>query len=92
MHYDAPHSPGSGRRTQRFAGLSCDVLLLGGSRSARNLTAALDGLSAVLPRARRAALPGTGHTAADSSGKPELIAAQLQAFFSWPGHSPDPIN
>jgi hypothetical protein len=30
----------------RFAGLSCDVLLLGGSKSARNLTGALDGLSA----------------------------------------------
>ena len=59
-----------------------EVLLLGGAMSARNLTAALDGLSAVLPRARRVTLPGTGHTAADNGGKPELVAAQLRAFFS----------
>ena len=36
----------------------------------------------VLPRARRVTLPGAGHTAADNSGKPGLVAAQLRAFFS----------
>ena len=82
MHYDARTVLDATGALNRFAGLSCDVLLLGGSRSARNLTAPLDGLSAVLPRARRVTLPGTGHTAADNSGKPELVAAQLQAFFS----------
>jgi pimeloyl-ACP methyl ester carboxylesterase len=82
MHYDARTVLDVAGALNRFAGLSCDVLLLGGARSARNLTAALDGLSAVLPRARRVTLPGTGHTAADNSGKPELVAAQLQAFFS----------
>jgi len=58
------------------------VLLLGGAKSARNLAAALDGLSAVLPRARLVTLPGAGHTAAGNSGQPELVAAQLRAFFS----------
>jgi pimeloyl-ACP methyl ester carboxylesterase len=82
MHYDARTVLDAAGPPGRFAGLSCDVLLLGGSRSARSLTAALDGLSAVLPSARRVTLPGTGHTAADNRGKPELVAAQLQAFFS----------
>jgi pimeloyl-ACP methyl ester carboxylesterase len=82
MHYDAQTVLDAAGPLNRFASLSCDLLLLGGSRSARNLTAALDGLCAVLPRARRVTLPGTGHTAADNSGKPELVAAQLQAFFS----------
>lgn len=82
MHYDARTVLDAAGPLDRFAGLSCDVLLLGGSKSARNLTATLDGLSAVLPRARRVTLPGTGHTAADNSGKPELVAAQLRAFFS----------
>jgi hypothetical protein len=57
MHYDARTVLDAAGALNRFAGLSCDVLLLGGSRSARNLTAALDGLSAVLPRARRVTRP-----------------------------------
>jgi pimeloyl-ACP methyl ester carboxylesterase len=82
MHYDARTVLEAAGPLDRFAGLPCDVLLLGGSRSARNLAAALDGLSAVLPRARRVTLPRAGHTAADNRGKPELVAAQLRAFFS----------
>lgn len=82
MHYDAQTVLGAAGPLDRFAGLSCEVLLLGGSKSARNLAAALDGLSVVLPRARLVTLPGAGHTAADNSGKPELVAAQLGAFFS----------
>ncbi|MGD0938040.1 MAG: alpha/beta hydrolase, partial [Streptosporangiaceae bacterium] len=64
------------------ASLPCDVLLLGGSRSARNLAAPLDGLSTVLPRADRATLPQAGHTAPSNNGKPQLVAAHLRAFFS----------
>lgn len=60
MHYDARTVLDAAGPPGRFAGLS-DVLLLGGARSARILTAVLDGLSAVLPRARRLTLPGTGH-------------------------------
>jgi pimeloyl-ACP methyl ester carboxylesterase len=82
MHYDARTVLDAAGPLDRFADLPCEVLLLGGAESARNLTAALDGLAAVLPRARRVTLPGAGHAAADNSGKPELVAAQLRAFFS----------
>ena len=82
MHYDARTVLDAAGPLDRFAGLSCDVLLLGGSRSARDLTAALDGVTAAIPLARRVTLPGVGHTAADNSGKPELVAAELRAFFS----------
>ena len=47
-----------------------------------HLTATLDGLSAVLPHARRVTLRGLGHTAADNGGKPDLVAAQLREFFT----------
>jgi len=90
MHYDAQTVLGAAGPLDRFADLSCDVLLLGGARSARNLTAASDGLSAVLPHARRVTLPRAGHTAADNSGKPELVAAQLHSFFSGLGRRPQP--
>jgi hypothetical protein len=79
MHYDARTVLDAAGPLDRFAGLS---LLLGGSRSARDLTAALDGVTAAIPLARRVTLPGVGHTAADNSGKPELVAAELRAFFS----------
>jgi pimeloyl-ACP methyl ester carboxylesterase len=82
MHYDARTVLQAAGPLDRFASLSCEVLLLGGANSARNLTATLDQLSAVLPRARRVTLPKTGHAAADNSGKPELVAAQVRAFFS----------
>ncbi len=81
MHYDARSVLDAAGPLDRFAGLSCEVLLLGGSKSARSLAAALDGLSATLPHARRVTLSGVGHTAADNGGKPELVAAELRAFF-----------
>jgi len=81
MHYDARTVLEAAGPPGRFAGLSCDVMLLGGSRSARCLAAAVDGLSAAIPRARRVTLPGAGHTAADNGGRPELVAAELRGFF-----------
>jgi hypothetical protein len=56
--------------------------LLGGSRSARNLTASLDGLSRVLLDARRVVLHGAGHTAPDNGRQPARVAAELHRFFS----------
>jgi pimeloyl-ACP methyl ester carboxylesterase len=82
MHYDARTVMDAAGPLERFADLSCEVLLLSGAKSARNLTAALDGLNAVLPSASRVTLPGAGHTAADNGGKPQLVAAELRAFFS----------
>jgi len=66
----------------RFRTLTCEILLLGGSRSARNLTASLDGLSQVLPDAKRTVLHGAGHTAPDNSHQPERVAAELHRFFA----------
>lgn len=82
MHYDARAVRDAAGPLERFAGLPCRVLLLGGTKSARNLTATLDELSAVMPHARRVTLPGVGHTAADNGGKPDLVAAQLREFFT----------
>lgn len=82
MHYDAQTVLQAAGPLDRFASLPCEVLLLGGARSARNLTITLDRLAAVLPSARRVTLPRTGHTAADNSGKPDLVATQLRTFFS----------
>jgi pimeloyl-ACP methyl ester carboxylesterase len=82
MHNDARTVLDAAGPLDRFASLPCDVLLLGGSRSARNLAAPLDGLSTVLPRADRATLPQAGHTAPSNNGKPQLVAAHLRAFFS----------
>ena len=80
--YDAQTVNGAAGPLERFGELSCEVLLLGGSRSARNLTASLDGLSRVLPDARRVVLHGTGHTAPDNSQQPDRVAAELRRFFS----------
>jgi pimeloyl-ACP methyl ester carboxylesterase len=80
--YDAQTVVGASGALERFRVLTCEILLLGGSRSARNLTASLDGLSQVLPDARRVVLHGTGHTAPDNSHKPGRVAAELHRFFS----------
>jgi pimeloyl-ACP methyl ester carboxylesterase len=82
LRYDAQTVNGAAGALERFAALSCEILLLGGSRSARNLTASLDGLGRVLPGARRAVLRGAGHTAPDNSRHPDRVAAVLRDFFA----------
>lgn len=81
VRYDAQTVNGAAGPLERFRALSCDVLLLGGSGSARNLAASLDGLSRVLPGARRVVLRGAGHTAPDNSRHPDRVAAVLRDFF-----------
>jgi len=66
----------------RFASLQCAVLLLGGSRSARNLRASLEGLRAVLRHGETVILPGMGHTAPDNGGHPDRVAAELERFLA----------
>jgi pimeloyl-ACP methyl ester carboxylesterase len=61
--------------------INAGILLLGGERSRRFLKNVLDKLAAALPLAKRVTLPGVGHIAADNSGKPELVAGVLKAFF-----------
>jgi pimeloyl-ACP methyl ester carboxylesterase len=80
VRFDAQTVNGAAGALERFGVLSCDVLLLGGSRSARNLTASLDGLCRVLPGARRVVLHGAGHTAPDNSREPDRVAAILHDF------------
>ena len=84
VHYDAITVAEAAGPLERFARLGCEVLLLGGERSNKSLRDAVDGLAAVLPGARRVTFPRVGHTAADNSGKPELVAAELRSFFSEP--------
>ena len=81
LRYDAQTVNGAAGALERFGVLSCEVLLLGGSRSAGNLTASLDGLCSVLPGARRVVIRGTGHTAPDNSRQPDRVAAVLHDFF-----------
>jgi hypothetical protein len=81
MRYDSRTIMDSAGPLDRFAAVRSDVLLLGGAKSAQYLKAALDGLSAVLPHARRVTLPGVGHTAAADTDAPGLVAAELRSFF-----------
>jgi len=48
---------------ERFSQLSCEVLLVGGSRRGLRLTTSPEGLELLLPSARKVALRGAGHTA-----------------------------
>jgi pimeloyl-ACP methyl ester carboxylesterase len=81
IHFDAITVGEAAGPIERFRTLGCDVLLLGGSRSNRNLQAAVDGLAKVLPDARRVPFPGVGHTAADDTKQPEVVAKELLNFF-----------
>ena len=82
MHYDGQLVIESEGSLASFRGVSADVLLLGGIRSPSYLKKALLGLERVLPHVRRVDLPAVGHLAADNSGKPNLVAAELRRFFS----------
>ena len=81
MRYDGRSVAQAAAPLSRYAGVHAETLLLGGERSASYLKAALNGLEPVLPHVRRVTLPGVGHLAADNSGKPQLVAEQLRAFF-----------
>ncbi|WP_433792144.1 alpha/beta fold hydrolase [Actinoplanes sp. CA-252034] len=64
-----------------YRSVTAETLLLGGDRSPAYLKGVLNGLEPVLPRVRRVTLTGVGHLAADDSGKPETVAAELRKFF-----------
>jgi len=64
-----------------YATVTAETLLLGGERSPAYLKGVLNGLEPVLPRVRRVTLSGVGHLAADNSGRPEVVAAELRKFF-----------
>ena len=81
IHYDIQTVSGAAGPLERFATLGCQILLLGGSKSARNLTATLNDLHRVLPGATRVTIRGVGHTAADNAKQPDRVAAELLRFF-----------
>jgi pimeloyl-ACP methyl ester carboxylesterase len=82
VHYDIELVAETAGDLDRFRGLSAETLLLGGDRSRRYLTAALDALSTILPNVRRVELQGAGHIAADNRGNPARVAAELRRFFA----------
>jgi len=65
----------------RFAAIRARVLLLSGSRSARDLRIGTDALARLLPNAERVVLAGMGHTAALDEGHPDRVAVHLRRFF-----------
>jgi pimeloyl-ACP methyl ester carboxylesterase len=81
MHFDAKAIRDTKGAIASFRQVSASVLLLGGSKSPRYLHLALDALEQVLPCVQRVEFQGVGHLAADNSGKPELVAAELRRFF-----------
>src|SRR5262245_8473224 len=65
-----------------YEGLRARVLLLGGSKSPAFLKTALDALGRTLPHVERVTFPGLGHLAPTDDSQPEIVAAQLRAFFA----------
>ena len=82
LRYDAQTVRDATGPLDRFSQLECEVLLLGGSKSARKLTASLEALGTILPTAKKVELRGVGHTAADNRRQPARVAAELRAFFA----------
>jgi pimeloyl-ACP methyl ester carboxylesterase len=80
VHYDAQLVTEMAGRLEDFRTLTTPTLLLGGTRSRDYLTAALNALESVLPNSHRVILEDAGHLAADNTGQPELVAAELVSF------------
>ena len=90
LHYDFQLVLESQGSLERFAAIGADLLLLGGSESPAFLTASLDALARVHPRAERVELAGLGHAASGNAGDPmtgrgadpERVARELRRFFA----------
>jgi pimeloyl-ACP methyl ester carboxylesterase len=80
MRYDAQVVMDSESTLDTFAGLTADVLLLGGDKSAAYLKKSLAALGGVLPRSHIVVFPGLGHLGPDNAGDPARVAAELRAF------------
>ena len=81
LHYDAQLVREMEGHLEECRRVSIPMLLLGGSKSPAYLRRSVDVLAGLLPRCTRVQLQGVGHIAADNSGKPELVARELRAFF-----------
>jgi pimeloyl-ACP methyl ester carboxylesterase len=67
---------------QCMAGITAEVLLLGGDKSPRFLREVLDTLHGTLPRSQRIELPRMGHGGPSNDGQPERVAQALRTFFA----------
>ena len=67
---------------QTFAGMSAEVLLMGGRRSPAFLHEILDALEGTFPRVHRVEFKGVGHEAPHDRGSPERVGEELRAFFA----------
>jgi pimeloyl-ACP methyl ester carboxylesterase len=93
MHFDAQAVRDTQGTLASFRQARAAVLLLGGSKSPRDLRLALDALERVLPQMQRVEFQGVGHLAADNSGKPGLVATELRRFFGEDiGHQAHPTE
>ena len=81
MRLDAAVVEDAAGPLETYSQVTSETLLLGGDRSPAYLIGVLNGLEPVLPRVRRVTLTGVGHLAADNSGRPRLVAAELRKFF-----------
>jgi len=85
LHHDAQLIIEMSEALDSVRAVRADVLLLGGSKSPRYLTAGLDALENALPHVKRVEFPGLGHAASwntDRGGKPEPVAGELRRFFA----------
>jgi pimeloyl-ACP methyl ester carboxylesterase len=71
---------GSSANLARFKGLRCRVLLIGGTRSPRAVTAGLYALADLLPDAEKILVEGAHHLS--PSGKPGLVEPALRGFLT----------
>lgn len=89
LHYDFQLVLQSQDVLERVGDIRADLLLLGGTKSPAYLTASVDALERVLPRAERVEFAGLGHAASGNTddpmtGKgadPERVARELRRFF-----------
>ena len=90
LHYDFQLVVQSQGVLERVGDIRADLLLLGGTKSPAYLTASVDALERVLPRAERVRLAGLGHAASGNAGDPmtgkgadpERVARELRRFFA----------
>jgi pimeloyl-ACP methyl ester carboxylesterase len=67
---------------QCMAGMTAEVLLLGGEKSPRFLREVLDALHGTLPRSQRIEFRRMGHGGPISEGQAECVAQALRTFFA----------
>ncbi|HEV2637751.1 MAG TPA: alpha/beta hydrolase [Actinocrinis sp.] len=81
QHYDMQLVREMADTVGDYRTLKANVLLLGGTKSPRYLTLALDTLAAALPRTRRITFTGLGHCGPDDDGDPRRVAETVRDFF-----------